>query len=128
MPEWIEQPGLLLFTEHYDACVHFYRDVLGFEVFAEKPSLVVFRFGSGYLMVEGNGVAAPGGKSRAQSPVTMRLNVADVAAVATRLGAEGVPVKVESFAWGTIGSFLDPDGNRLELRNHFDGFFAPPKD
>jgi lactoylglutathione lyase len=38
-----------------------------------------------------------------------------------------VSVKVDSFEWGTIGAFVDPDGNRCELRNHFDGFFAPKR-
>lgn len=125
MPDWLEQPGLVLFTEHYDACVRFYRDTLGLETFADKGNLIVLKFGSGYLIVEDGGVAMPGGKTRAQSPITLRFNVADVEAVAATLRSKDVPVDVASFEWGTIGTFLDPDGNRCELRNHFDGFFAP---
>ena len=127
-PKWLEQTGLVLFTENYQACERFYRDTIGLEVFADKGNLIVLVFGSGYLMVEDAGVAVPGGKSRAQSPVTLRFNVADVEAVAAQLREKGVPVEVASFDWGTIGTFLDPDGNRCELRNHFDGFFAPTKD
>lgn len=125
MPDWLEQAGLVLFTERYGACAAFYRDVLELEVFADKGKLIVFRFGDGYLMVEDQGVASSGPKTRAQSPITLRLNVADVEAVAKRLRTHGTVVDVATFEWGTIGSFTDPDGNRLELRNHFDGFFAP---
>lgn len=128
MPGWLEQPGLILFTENYDACVRFYRDTLGLEVSADKGHLIVVRFGSGYLMIEDKGVAVPSGKTRAQSPVTLRFNVADVEAVAARLRTAGVAIEVATFAWGTTGAFLDPDGNRCELRNHFDGFFAPRRD
>jgi len=31
---------------------------------------------------------------------------------AARLRADGVAVDVGTFEWGTIGKFLDPDGNR----------------
>ena len=27
--------------------------------------------------------------------------------------------------WGVTGHFFDPDGNRCELEDHGDGFFAP---
>ena len=127
MPDWFEQPGLILFTENYQDCVAFYREMLELEVFADKGNLTVFAFGSGYLMVEDGGVAVPSGKSRAQTSVTLRFNVADVESTATRLRNRGVSVKVDSFEWGTIGAFVDPDGNRCELRNHFDGFFAPKR-
>ena len=69
-PDWLAQPGLMLFTENFDACVAFYRDTLGLPVLFDKGYLVTLGFGSGYLMIEKDGVAVPGGKSRAQSPVT----------------------------------------------------------
>ncbi|WP_369688918.1 VOC family protein [Bacillus sp. FJAT-26390] len=31
--------------------------------------------------------------------------------------ARGVQVKVESFDWGTIGIVIDPEGNRIELKD-----------
>jgi lactoylglutathione lyase len=127
MADWIEQTGLVLFVEDYPACVKFYRDILGLSVFADQGFLTVFRFGTGYLMVEPHGVASASRKSRAQSPVTLRFNVADVEREAERLRTMGTAVSVEQFEWGTVGKFTDPDGNPCELRNHFDGFFAPVK-
>ena len=125
MTNWLEQPGLVLLDEQYDACAKFYREVVGLEVYADLGDLIVFRFGSAYLAVERDGVAVPRGKSPAQGPVTLRFNVADVQTDAARLRAKGVEVEVGTFDWGTIGKFLDPDGNRCEFRSHFDGFFAP---
>lgn len=125
MGNWLEQAGLVLLVEHYEVCVRFYREVVGLEVYADLGDLVVFRFGPGYLAVEQGGVAVRDGKSAAQDPVTLRFNVADVEAQAARLRAGGIDVEVGTFDWGTIGKFHDPDGNRCELRSHFDGFFAP---
>jgi lactoylglutathione lyase len=128
MPDWLEQPGIVLLVEQYELCARFYRETVGLEVYADLGDLTVFRFGSAYLAVEQGGVSVPGGKTNAASPVTLRLNVADVDVEADRLRAQGVDVAVSAFDWGTIGKFLDPDGNRCELRNHFDGFFAPRRE
>lgn len=127
MTDWLEQAGIVLLVEQYDACARFYRDVVGLEVYADLGDLTVFRFGSGYLAVEQDGVASPAPKTPAQSAATLRFNVADVGVEAERVRARGVEVDVASFDWGTIGRFVDPDGNRCEFRNHFDGFFAPLK-
>ena len=125
MDDWIAEPGLILFTQNYEACVGFYRDTLGLPVRFDKGHLIALGFGSGYLMIEEGGDAVPGGKSRRQNPVTLRFNVDDVEAVAAMLRSRGVAVEVRQWDWGTTGAFLDPDGNRCELRNQHDGFFAP---
>ena len=122
---WIAQPGLILFTENYERCVRFYRETLGLPLIFDKGNLCALRFGSGYLMVETDGKAVPEGKSRQQNPVTLRFNVLDIEAAAARLGARGIAVVLHHWEWGTTGHFLDPDGNRCELKNHGDGFFAP---
>lgn len=127
MTAWLEQAGLVLLVEHYDACATFYREIVGLDVYADLGDLIVFRFGDGYFAVEQGGTARPEGKSAAESAVTLRLNVADVDAEAARLRAKGVEVEVGTFEWGTIGKFIDPDGNRCEFRSHFDGFFAPKR-
>src|SRR6185437_14385451 len=49
MAGWIAQPGLILFTENYDACVRFYRDVLDLPVLFDKGHLISLGFGSAYL-------------------------------------------------------------------------------
>jgi lactoylglutathione lyase len=121
----IEQVGVVLLVERYEPCVRFYRDVVGLSVWADLGDLTVFHFGSGYLAVEQDSVAAARGKSPAQDSVTLRFNVAVVETEADRIRTQGVSVDVSAHDWGTIGKFLDPDGNRCELRSHFDGFFAP---
>ena len=125
MAEWIAQPGLILFTENYDACVRFYRDVLGLPVLFDKGHLITLGFGSAYLMIENDGVASGGAKTLTQNPVTLRFNVEDVAAAARMLEGRGVGVELHHWDWGTTGHFLDPDGNRCELKDQRDGFFAP---
>ena len=119
MPGWIAQPGLILFTENYDACLAFYRDVLELEVLHSQPGLTRFAFGSGYLMVERGGVARKGGKSMGESPVTLRFNVADIDTAIDMLRERGVEVEVHTWTWGVTGHFLDPDGNRCELKDPF---------
>lgn len=124
---WYEQAGVILFTEDFERCLAFYRDLLELPVMFTTASVAALKFGDGYIMVEGGGVAAATEKSRAQSPVTLRFNVADVDAAADRLRAKGIGVEVSHWDWGIIGGFVDPDGNRCELRNHFDGTFAPKR-
>lgn len=113
----IAQPGVILFTQNYPACVAFYRDKLGLPVTQEKETLTKFAFGPAYLMVEVGGPPAGGEKTRAQNPTILRFDVADVRAAADELIGRGVEVEVRTLPWGSIGIFLDPDGNRCELKN-----------
>ena len=122
---WFLQPGVILFTQHYEACVRFYRDTLGLPVVFDKGHLVTLGFGSGYLMIEQEGVAVDGAKSRAQNPTILRFNVEDVEAAASMLRERGVAVAVNHWDWGITGQFRDPDGNLCELKNQDDGFFGP---
>jgi len=120
----IRTHGIILGTERFEACVAFYRDIIGLPVWFEKDHLVCLRFGNGYLMVETGGVARAGRKANAENPTIIRFNVDDVRAVAARLEAKGVSVEVRQFEWGLIGNFLDPDGNVCELKNADDPFFS----
>jgi lactoylglutathione lyase len=119
-----ETYGIILGTEQYEECVAFYGTTLGLPLWFEKPSLTCFRFGSGYLMVEHGGVAAPDRKTMDQNPAMLRFNVADVAAAAAELERRGVNVTIAHYDWGTVGTFADPDGNPCELKNADDPFFA----
>ncbi|WP_372805503.1 VOC family protein [Loktanella salsilacus] len=116
-------PGIILFTQNFDACVTFYRDTLGLQQWYEKPGLICLRFGSGYLMIEGDGVAVPGGKSVAQNPNVLRFNVADVRDAAALVEKAGIAVTVSEYDWGTVGTFADPDGNMCSMKNADDPFF-----
>ncbi|MFM7443088.1 MAG: VOC family protein [Tabrizicola sp.] len=107
--------GVILKTEHFGDCVRFYRDMLGLPLWWEKPGLVCLRFGGGYLMVEGMGVATSEPRSVARNPTVLRFHVQDIEAAAAALGKVGIAVQVLHFDWGVIGTFADPDGNPCEL-------------
>jgi lactoylglutathione lyase len=119
----IRTHGIILGTERFDACVAFYRDTLELPIWYEKPSLVCFRFGDGYLMVETGGVARDTRKSPSENPTMLRFNVDDVAAAANALRLRGIEVDEQTYSWGTVGTFLDPDGNVCEFKNGNDPFF-----
>jgi lactoylglutathione lyase len=108
----IQQPGFLLWVENYEKCVAFYSEILGLPIRMQKGDyLTNFRFGDGYIILE---KGAPAQKSETTSFI-IRLNVVDVDVAATELRAKGVEIKRESYDWGEIGSFRDPDGNLIQL-------------
>ncbi|PFG62293.1 lactoylglutathione lyase [Thioclava sp. ES.031] len=115
--------GIILFTENYEACVEFYQTKLGLPFWYEKESLTCLRFGDGYLMIETEGVASKGRKTRSENPTALRFNVPDVPAAARLLEAQGISVEVNDYSWGTTGAFLDPDGNICSLKNADDPYF-----
>jgi lactoylglutathione lyase len=115
--------GIILGTERFVACVAFYRDILELPIWYEKSGLVCFRFGDGYLMVETGGVARDGRKSPSENPTILRFNVDDVIAASNALRQRGIAVDVEQHSWGTVGTFLDPDGNLCEFKDAGDPFF-----
>lgn len=123
-----ELTGVVLFTEKYEACVAFYRDVLALPEVFSKPGLTCLNFGGQYLMVESNGVARSSEKQRHENPAILRFNVSDVDTAAQTLRDKGIAVDIRRFDWGVIGGFIDPDGNRCELKNHdscFHGLASP---
>ena len=117
----LKRSGVIVFTEQYEACVDFYRRVLELpEMFSlddEHSTLTCLDMGGSYLMIETGGTAMPEGRSIEQSPVKLRFNVADVDAAARLLESRGVIVVIRREAWGTVGDFVDPDGNRCSLRD-----------
>jgi lactoylglutathione lyase len=119
----IKTHGIILGTENFDACVHFYRDIIGLPVWYTKTKLVCLRFGDGYLMIETGGVACDGVKPNNQNPTMLRFNVANVETAAQNLRAKGVTVTVAKYDWGAVGTFADPDGNKCELKNADDPYF-----
>jgi lactoylglutathione lyase len=118
----IRTHGIILGTERFEACVAFYRDTLGLPVWYEKHELVCLRFGDGYLMIETGGVARDRRKEQSENPTIIRFNVDDVAA-SKALRQSGVVVEEQTFSWGSVGTFLDPDGNVCEFKDAGDPFF-----
>ena len=113
----IAQSGVIVFVQRYEQCISFYRDRLALPVVEAQPDLTRFAFGGAYLMIERGDIAAPRQKSRDRNPVVLRFDVVNVAETAAELSARGVAVDLHEFSWGAIGVFVDPDGNRCELKN-----------
>lgn len=114
--------GVILYTEHYQACVNFYSDTLElpimFSLDNEYSQLTCCDMGgASYLMIEGGGKAVDGRKSVTQNPVWLRFNVDDVDSAAAELAAKQVVVNLRREAWGTVADFNDPDGNVCSLRD-----------
>ncbi len=121
-----ERTGVILCTEKYDECVAFYSAVLNLpilEVLDEQHSkLTVLSFGKNtYLMVETGGKAIPSGKNLNQNPVWLRFNVQSVEDAAQELLDKGVTVTIRKEVWGTVGDFMDPDGNICSFREEPSG-------
>jgi len=115
--------GIILGTERFDQCVDFYKTKLGLPVWFEKEHLVCLHFGSGYLMIETGGVARESRKSSDENPTMLRFNVVDVESSAANLRELGIDVNLKYFDWGTVATFIDPDGNACELKDSEDPFF-----
>jgi lactoylglutathione lyase len=113
----IARSGIILYVEHYDQCVRFYRDQVLLPVEYVKETLTCFTFGTSYLMVEQDGVSSSTEKTIAQNPTVLRFNVSNVKTAADELRKRSVAVEELTFDWGKIGVFVDPDGNRCELKN-----------
>ena len=93
----IQTFGIILATEKFVECVHFYRDILGLPLWYEKPTLVCLRFGDGYLMIETRGHAIAAQKSTHQNPTILRFNVNNVDAAADEIRNRGIAVERQDF-------------------------------
>ncbi|MGB0954040.1 MAG: VOC family protein [Planctomycetota bacterium] len=112
----IRRIGIILYVTRYEACVRFYRDLLGFEVLFDTPTLTCFDFGGAYLMVEMDD--EPPESGRPSGPFTcLRLNVEDVVAQAKALQEGGVELDLQIHDWGTVAKFHDPDGNLIAFKD-----------
>jgi lactoylglutathione lyase len=113
--------GIILFTKNYEMCVEFYTRTLGLPVMYEKndagSKLTCCEFGGAYLMIEVGGPMPAASKTVEQNPTKLRFNVENVESAAAELRQKGVVLTVESFPWGTIANFTDPDGNLCSLRD-----------
>ncbi|QAS54469.1 VOC family protein [Halobacillus litoralis] len=109
--------GIILFVEHYEDCINFYKNGLRLEVRNVKDTLTTFELPQGYLMVEQEGVGFMYEKNRAQNPVVLRFDVHHLEEQVKVLKQRGIDFSQErlEFDWGTIAVLQDPDGNRIEL-------------
>jgi len=108
----IERMGFILKTPLVAECIAFYRGILEFPIWFQNDSVTCIGIGSSYILIESpdaDDLKPPG------DSVVVRLNVADVESEAKILQARGVAAWVDHFEWGTICTFFDPAGTKLEL-------------
>lgn len=110
-----DEIGVLLNVKNYTACIEFYEKTLGLKVRLKKPHLTNFQFGQGYLLVEKADTHPSHPRHSTNHPIILRINVPDVQQAVWHLRGKEVEVEFNSYDWGDIGHFHDPDGNRLEF-------------
>ncbi len=117
---------VLLSPNDFDRTRHWYLDALGLRVYREygvagTVTGVVFFAGGGFIEVTSAAPRRPMGPV----PVTLWLQVADVAAEHARLAARPdvvVTAEPEEMPWGLVECWLeDPDGVRIVLVEVPDG-------
>lgn len=112
--------GIILSTEHSDACVTFCRDVpelpTAFQLDREGWVLTGLEFSGAYLMIEGGGRAKPDVKTLADTQTRLRFNVTDLATAIAELKGKGVAVERADRPWDSVANVSDPDGSPCQLR------------
>ena len=110
--------GVLIWTEatRFDAMARFYRDQLGLTPRTSKPDFINFDWGGVRLSVGVHNRVQ--GSSADPLRIMVNLAVEDIHATHARLASAGVvftrPPEAEEWG-GRVATFLDPDGNRLQL-------------
>jgi catechol 2,3-dioxygenase-like lactoylglutathione lyase family enzyme len=110
--------GVLIWTERdrFDAMARFYRDRLGLTPRTSKPGFINFDWSGVRLSVSVHDRVS--GSSPDPFRIMVNLLVDDIHAVHARLVKAGVvftrPPEAEEWG-GQVASFLDPDGNMLQL-------------
>ena len=117
----IQRHGIILNVEHFDECVAFYRDLFGLPLLFSKIEgdfkLTCLEYGETYLMIETEGVANTSGKSIAENATKLRFNVADIESALRSVCDYGIDAHIESNTWGAVINIVDPDGNRIGIRD-----------
>ena len=111
----IDESGIVLRVENYEACVDFYTNILELEVRFKKESLTAFQFGAAYLLIEKGEPMPSSIRNVEYPPVLLRLNVQDVNQAVSHVRAKGAEAEFRSWDWGDVGRMYDPDGNLVEF-------------
>ncbi len=110
--------GVLIWTEaeRFPAMASFYRDRLGLRPRSSRPDFINFDWGGVRLSVSVHDRVS--GQSRDPHRIMVNLAVDDIRAAHARLAAAGVVFTraPEEEEWGgRVATFLDPDGNLVQL-------------
>ena len=114
--------------QDYQACLHFYRDIMGFEVTWDDGDYAGFQDGDLRLgifkremMAEAIGTTAKPADADCQDKIALIFEVPDVDEYHRQLKAKGVQfvMKPQDFpSWGLrTAYFRDPDGNLIEINS-----------
>ncbi len=108
--------SVLIWTEELQRLVPFYRDILGLKPEMESEGFVIFQSSSGPALGLGAHSEVKG-RSREPNRVMVDLAVDDCQAEYERLSGQGVEFvrKPNEDNGVIIATFLDPDGNVLQL-------------
>jgi predicted enzyme related to lactoylglutathione lyase len=108
--------GVIIWTEDLDRLFTFYRDSLELTPHSVRPHFIAFRWGGMRLSLGKH--AKVSGPSRDPYRIMINLGVDDIHHAYDTLCAKGVtflkpPTQEEWGGW--VATFLDPDGNILQL-------------
>ena len=119
----VERNGLILYVRQYQACLTFYRDLLELPIMFANDMLSCFDFFGTYLMVEQDDRSEYLSLSEdvPKHFSCLRMNVANVKAMADRLQAKAIAVDYQEHHWGKVAKFEDPDGNLIAFKDE-EGF------
>jgi predicted enzyme related to lactoylglutathione lyase len=112
------------FVSDQDEALDFYTQVLGFEKRADNPTpdgprfLTVGVKGQEFQLVLWPGKPSEGQSIGGRSPAACTIETPDCRKAFEQLKSRGVQFEtgVLDYPWGSIAVFVDPDGNRLQLR------------
>lgn len=113
-----------LFVNDQERALDFYTKVLGFEKRADNPTpdgprfLAVGLEGQDFQLVLWPGTPGQAQPALGRVPATYTLETRDCRKAFEALKALGVKFETDvlEYPWGYVALFLDPDGNRLQLR------------
>jgi len=110
--------SVIIWTEDLPGLTAFYRDTIGFNAEGEFEGFVIFRSSAGGQLALGAHSEVKGA-SRDPNRMMIDLTVDDCKAEHTRLAAAGVRFvrepSVDQEGGPMIATFVDPDGNTLQL-------------
>ena len=116
---------ICLYVSNIEESIKFYRDVLELEPLAPESNLsnvdfFAFKTGEVLLAVEPAGFKKPSEKTKAENPYLLQFRADsedELESMNRQLESKGVILyaRSEKTSYGTITSFIDPDGNKLEI-------------
>jgi predicted enzyme related to lactoylglutathione lyase len=107
-----------------DRALDFYTNVLGLEKRVENPTpdgprfLTVGVDAQDFMLVLWPGTPGQAQPVQGGPPPSVTIEVDDIRKTYVELKSRGVEfvTDVLEFPWGSVAQFLDPDGNRLQIR------------